>query len=251
MDSILARSWAALDQLVVKHPGARVSGGIFLYERQASVLSALIRRLVHINSGEQVTVCETGFGAGHSAALFLASHESVQVVSFDLFNRPYQLRAVELLQKRHRGRLTPILGDSCTTVPRFTGRCDLLHGSSLCRSDNIDLVARTSCGTILTSTAMDSLVDRAVYFGPRAQWRQLLTRGCINKTVCYTEESRALARDYNFRKARQGNISHKWCVAVTTGKCSSAAGREAACHQQSSMAGLLDLCPQARIKIPD
>lgn len=54
------------------------------------------------NSVRRFTVCETGFAAGHSAALWLSSHPSVDVVSFDMFDRPYQQKCTHF-RSFHRG----------------------------------------------------------------------------------------------------------------------------------------------------
>lgn len=37
-----------------------------------------------------------------------------------------------------------VVGDSCSTVKQFGKKCDFIHGSSLCRTDNIDRKSRVS-----------------------------------------------------------------------------------------------------------
>ena len=127
-----------------------------------------------------------------------------------------------LLRRRFYKRFSYVKGDSCETVPKYLStrnhNCDVLHGSSLCPTDNIDLVYGSPCGVILTSTAMSSLSDPAVYFGPQAQWRRLRDEGCINDITCFTEGTSVLERDFLFApKGRE--VSHSFCFAVTTGKC--------------------------------
>ena len=62
----------------------------------------------------RVLVCETGFAFGHSAALFLGASKHVDVVSFDLFDRPAQSTALAALRRAFPGQtLTNIAGDSC------------------------------------------------------------------------------------------------------------------------------------------
>ena len=242
--------WKDIDAVIESYrqtnvKNSKVSGGIFLYPRQAVYLVNIIEKLVDAKSNEArnnptkndkkdaagelskksrpIRICETGFGAGHSAALFLSTSKVVEVVSFDKFDRPYQLDIVNSLKKRFPGRLRHVIGDSCKTVPAFMkdkneAPCDFLHGSSLCRSDNIDLVQHAKPGTILTSTAMNSLKDRDVYFGPKAQWRKLRDGHCIEGIVCFEEESRKLEKSFIFSRNNE-SISHKFCFARTTGDC--------------------------------
>mmetsp|Transcript_27038 Transcript_27038/g.41413 ORF Transcript_27038/g.41413 Transcript_27038/m.41413 type:complete len:276 (-) Transcript_27038:249-1076(-) len=249
-------------------------------------------------------ICETGFGAGHSAALFLSSFDNddvkmdVRVVTFDKFDRPYQLPIVKKLQQKFEGRLTYIQGNSCKTVPAYlekkqehrngSGRtrdetdgnnvnddtfdfagCDFLHGSSLCPTDNIDLVRHAKCGTILTSTAMHSLSDTAVYFGPNAQWRKLREDRCIADITCFRENPLELDPDHSYIFAKNMKIiAHEFCFARVTGVChySRDGGRagggrrrhgdatdlldddECADHSTSDL--LSNLCPEDTIEPP-
>jgi hypothetical protein len=94
-------------------------------------------------------------GSGHSAALFLSISPNVKVISFDKFDREYQHASVLALRAIFGNRLQQIVGDSCEKVKKYTNQCDFLHGSSLCETDNIDLIHKSSGGVTLTSTAMD------------------------------------------------------------------------------------------------
>ena len=66
-----------------------------------------------------VTVCETGFGVGHSAAVFLGASEAVRVVSFDLFDSAAKREALRALQSLHPGRLRPVAGSLPTSLRQF------------------------------------------------------------------------------------------------------------------------------------
>ena len=186
------------------------------------------------------------FGSGHSAALFLEASPLVDVVTFDRFDRPYQLPIASRLRRRHPGRYTVVRGDSCETVPAFRGRCDFLHGSSLCPTDNLDLVGKAGCGVQLTSTAMQTVRHPRVYFGgPQAQWSVLRAAGCVRDIRCYDEapltpgvDSRTpqlfhgghasasaagaggVGRPGTRVDTGAGAVPQAFCVAVTTGKCS-------------------------------
>jgi len=238
----LLSSWQSIDAQVAAYPQARVSGGIFLYPRQQVLFSEIVDKFAKglaSHPGRPLRICETGFGAGHSAALFLAASPNTVVVSFDRFDRPYQKPAAQILLKKYPTRFTTITGNSCLTVPetlsskwnpepvdiRENGeltskpiQCDLLHGSSLCLSDNTDLVQNSPPGALLTSTSMGSLEDKEVYFGPKAQWTGLRANGCIRDITCFAEEDTEVKQDFIF--SRRGNkMRHKFCIAIVTGKC--------------------------------
>jgi hypothetical protein len=237
-----------------RYPSDRVSGGIFLYPRQASLLTTLIQEISTRNDldGRPVTVCETGFGAGHSMVLFgnaaVFAHVKkvqvrtkqqsepgpIQILSFDKYDRSYQLDLWQTLNTTmttmmnlppHSFRYIP--GNSCRTVPTALSEefvnnnhtCDILHGSSLCPSDNVDLVEHSPCGTLLTSTAMGNLEDPAVYFGPNAQWRALRDRDCITQPICFQEAPLQLKQNYVFGGEGQ-SFTSVFCIAMVTGVCS-------------------------------
>lgn len=251
----LLQTWKAIDEEVAKHPKTRVSGGIFLYPRQTALIKALVEFIAQgIHAPDRpLTVCETGFGAGHSSALFLDTAQgfhpngrsSITLHAFDKFDRPYQLPALTIVQQHYPGHNAfHYTGDSCRTVPRalnpvdttttegegalYSGaRCDILHASSLCPTDNIDLVENSPCGVLLTTTAMDSLTDNVVYFGPKGQWTRLRERGCIRDITCFREEKRKLDRTFVFSK-NGAVIDHRFCFAITTGKCQKQKGAKKA-----------------------
>lgn len=247
-EEILYDSWKLIHNITLLYPGSEVSGGIFLYPRQSMLISYLIQREIASraaqNDFEPFRVCETGFGSGHSAALFLSSHPNVEVVSFDKFDRPYQNAAFLALRGVYGKRLTRSIGDSCLTVKAYGKQCDFLHGSSLCRTDNIDLIHNSGAGVTLTSTAMkvntisifivatfqcthlirdllsfQSLEDRSVYFGNNAQWATLRKQHCISNIVCFEDEEIELDKNLHLARGKQQRIAHKFCFAVNTGNC--------------------------------
>ena len=160
-EDMVRDSWKMIEEITSMYPGSDVSGGIFLYPRQTILLSYLIQKEVSFmkhtskkKKFKRMRICETGFGSGHSAALFLAASPDIEVVSFDFFDRPYQMASVNALNAFFGNRLTIIKGDSCVQVRRYSGICDFLHGSSLCGQDNIELIHKSDAGVTLTSTAM-------------------------------------------------------------------------------------------------
>jgi hypothetical protein len=66
------------------------------------------------------TVCETGFGAGHSALLFLLAAPAARVHSFDRGDAPHALPAHDWLDARFPGRLALYVGeDAAPALPRL------------------------------------------------------------------------------------------------------------------------------------
>ena len=89
-------------------------------------------------------VCEVGFNAGHSTALWLSVNPTVTVETFDLFGEAkglafsqrlaakmtgFMTPNLHLLQRLFPGRLTAHRGDSLQTVPAasLVRPCDLVH----------------------------------------------------------------------------------------------------------------------------
>jgi hypothetical protein len=82
----IQRKWDTLDKTIQQnYSKIRVSRGIFLYPRQTAILSYLICRIqqeigslppFHNKNATMpdITVCETGFGSGHSMALLQLLH---------------------------------------------------------------------------------------------------------------------------------------------------------------------------------
>ena len=89
----------------------------------------------------------------------------------------------------------------------------------VCKDDNIKLIEKANAGAILTSTAMDSLTDKSVYFGDGAQWATLQKNGCIENIECFGEEEMTLSAEFVFSRGKDQTISHKFCIAVSTGTC--------------------------------
>jgi hypothetical protein len=221
--------WNDIDNITSSYPNPKLSGGLFLYPKQVMYFRNLIlqkvkdQKVINRRQDNKYTICETGFGAGHSAAFFLSLSPEIQLLSFDKFDRPYQLQALKDLQRKYPGRIHHVQGDSCSTVPSFfqssnatNWQCDFLHGSSLCPTDNLDLVRYAggekakNClvSRILTSTAMSSIHDSHVYFGPNAQWRRLRQAGCITDITCFKEAKRSTKGKFIFAKKGMTAMTH-------------------------------------------
>eukprot|EP00571_Detonula_confervacea_P000538 CAMPEP_0172318456 /NCGR_PEP_ID=MMETSP1058-20130122/34927_1 /TAXON_ID=83371 /ORGANISM="Detonula confervacea, Strain CCMP 353" /LENGTH=1694 /DNA_ID=CAMNT_0013033295 /DNA_START=295 /DNA_END=5379 /DNA_ORIENTATION=+ len=254
-DAMLQDSWRLIGNITSLYPGSDVSGGIFLYPRQTILLTYLVQRELasraaekrNSNNLEPFRICETGFGSGHSAALFLSAAPNVEVVSFDSYSRPYQSASFHALKGYFGKRLTRVIGDSCDTVKSYAKQCDFLHGSSLCNTDNIDLIHKSGAGVTLSSTAMKSLEHRKVYFGKDAQWATLLQNNCIGNVFCFREEEMILDSKLHLARGREQRISHQFCFAVNTGTC----GTESKMQATVVSTWLKDdFCPTWRIPLP-
>ncbi len=91
------------------------------------------------------TVCETGFHAGHSTFLWLASNPNIHVFSFDAGEYDYARPMAELLSTMFAARLTLTWGDSVQTIPQFRKynpgvTCDVIvvdggHTATVAQSD--------------------------------------------------------------------------------------------------------------------
>ena len=137
-EKMLEESWQHINGITNRYPGSDVSGGIFLYPRQTMLLTYLVQREVASRSSingasgkpKPFRICETGFGSGHSSALFLSAAPNVEVVTFDRFDRPYQTATFTALRSLYGQRITRVIGDSCAAVKRYNKECHFLHGSS-------------------------------------------------------------------------------------------------------------------------
>ena len=91
------------------------------------------------------TVCETGFNAGHSTFMWLASNPKVRVFSFDIGSHGYAKAMADTLSNLFVGRLTVTWGNSMETIPTFHKNnpdvsCDLViidggHTTKIAQAD--------------------------------------------------------------------------------------------------------------------
>jgi predicted O-methyltransferase YrrM len=76
------------------------------------------------------TICEVGFNAGHSAAVWLMANPNATLHTFDLWSHgPAGRAGLQLLKTRFPGRILAHVGDSLHTIARTTiaPPCDLVH----------------------------------------------------------------------------------------------------------------------------
>lgn len=80
------------------------------------------------------TLCEVGFGAGHSTLLYLSMNPNLTVYTFDIFELgPFQAAGADFIRRGPHGtRWHAFKGDSALTVPDFAAEhpgltCDIVH----------------------------------------------------------------------------------------------------------------------------
>jgi len=77
------------------------------------------------------TICEVGFNAGHSTALWLSANPTAHVYTWDLFDLSLGVATSSYLKQRFPNRLTTSKGNSLTSIPRTNlppgVMCDLVH----------------------------------------------------------------------------------------------------------------------------
>ncbi|ELU05415.1 hypothetical protein CAPTEDRAFT_205468 [Capitella teleta] len=96
--------------------------------------SKLVQQMVYVKLAQLPfvnTICETGFNAGHSTLIWLASKANTRVYSFDLGDHVYAKYMADYLKTKHPGRLTVTWGDTMKTLPAFAKehpevQCDLI-----------------------------------------------------------------------------------------------------------------------------
>jgi len=77
----------------------------------------------HASRPDVETICESGFGFGHSSALFLEANPIAVVISLDLFDAHPE--SLKLFNEMFPGRFFFFVGDSAQTIPMLN---DLLRG---------------------------------------------------------------------------------------------------------------------------
>ena len=230
----VCRSWAALDRLISKHvrwshvfgshTRERLSGGIFLYEKQAAHTISLVLGILKRRGS--ATVCETGFNAGHMALLVLTL-PNTSVVTFDVFDRSYQRVVLRYLQQTLglSPRLKAVTGDSLNSVGNFAEahrdlRCDLAHPSVPGRenSDLLSLRALSRRGAWVMPTALGR--DNAEVYGPRGSWPSAIRDGLIVDSRCAPAmRPRVVGSQYRFTAGpmmREALVDHIFCAGRYT-----------------------------------
>lgn len=134
-------------------------------------------------------ICETGFGAGSSAAAFLLGEPNAKVISFDLMTHGWSQPAVALLGKQFPEHVQVIIGNSVTAVPWYitqypNTRCDVSHvdgsrSAEVAFADIINLGRMSSPNGLLLVSSINNE-------GPRRAFNQAIMEGRVRGMGCYT-----------------------------------------------------------------
>jgi hypothetical protein len=87
---------------------------------QVSRYYALASSLAASSLGNNTTICEIGYNAGHSAAVMLTAAPHAQLYVFDIFDHPlhpWAERSMRLMRETVPTRLNFVKGSSSDTLP--------------------------------------------------------------------------------------------------------------------------------------
>eukprot|EP00195_Chlamydomonas_chlamydogama_P008006 CAMPEP_0202897814 /NCGR_PEP_ID=MMETSP1392-20130828/6492_1 /ASSEMBLY_ACC=CAM_ASM_000868 /TAXON_ID=225041 /ORGANISM="Chlamydomonas chlamydogama, Strain SAG 11-48b" /LENGTH=338 /DNA_ID=CAMNT_0049583565 /DNA_START=117 /DNA_END=1133 /DNA_ORIENTATION=+ len=154
------------------------------------------------------TICEIGFNAGHSSAVFLHANPEAVLYQFDIMEQAYSNRSTTFFKRKYGDRFHFIKGSSTDTLPWFRSQnitCDLfsvdgVHNMEYCMTDVVNAVSLMRVGSILIA---DDVID--LFPQCRDGFNKVVEAGYFKDVVC----------------DHQPNVADKkWChatVAKTTG----------------------------------
>lgn len=165
----------------------------------------------HVARGPTVkNICEVGFNAGHSAAVFLNANPQATVHSFDIGQFPYTRGNVRLMKELFDNRFDFILGPSATTVPDFQWRrtdvkCDVIsvdgdHSTEGTYADLVNFRKLASCRNWV-------LMDDAGWNSTNSAWQRAKDEGIITQVECFVDMSPR--PDYQFMDFPD---NRSWCL---------------------------------------
>lgn len=145
----------------------------------------------HVARGPTVkTICEVGFNAGHSAALFLNANPEAKVIAFDIGQFPYTLGNLQLMKDLFGDRFEYILGPSETSVPEFHRQrpevqCDIIsvdgdHSTEGTFSDLANFKPLASCRNWV-------LMDDAGWNSTNQAWQNSKDAGFLTQLECFAD----------------------------------------------------------------
>ena len=149
------------------------------------------------------TICEVGFNAGHSAAVFLTANPHATFYAFDLMEYPYAERMVKYMKRIFGDRLHVVKGLSSDTLPWFRTQnitCDIFsidgdHNYDGALRDFVQAVKIMSPGALLIA---DDVSPSAA--GVLKAWEDLNAHGYVVNKTC---DSRDL-----------GHWFKRWCIGT-------------------------------------
>jgi len=168
------------------------------------------------------TICEVGFNAGHSAALFLNANPDARVIAFDIGQFQYTLGNLRLMKELFGNRFDYVLGPSAESVPEFRRMfpdvtCDVIsvdgdHSTAGTYADLVNFLDFASCRNWV-------LMDDAGWQSTNAAWQLAKDTGVLTQVECFVDTSPR--PDFQFMDFP---TNRSWClgflnVGDTNGTC--------------------------------
>jgi len=170
----------------------RESRRYFVY-REGTVVSsekALAMYFEVARSPHVRTMCETGFNAGHSAAVFLTANPQANMLSFDLGQFDYTVGMGEMMKELFQERFDLILGDSKFSLVEFQRRypdtkCDIIsvdgdHSTEGAYADLKNFREMASCRNWV-------LMDDVGWNSTNSAWQMAKDDGIITQVECFVD----------------------------------------------------------------
>jgi len=165
----------------------------------------------HVARGPTVkNICEVGFNAGHSAAVFLNANPDATMYSFDIGQFPYTISNAGLMKQLFADRFEYIPGSSQTSVPEFHSlnpgvKCDVFsvdgdHSTEGTFADLANFRSMASCRNWV-------LMDDAGWNSTNSAWQRAKDEGIITQVECFADMNPR--PDYQFMDFP---TNRSWCL---------------------------------------
>jgi len=134
------------------------------------------------------TICEIGFNAGHSSAVFLHSNPEAVMYQFDIMMLPYSERNMALFRKNYGDRFHFIKGSSTDGVPWFKKTqqkvCDIfsvdgMHEYPYCLTDMLNALSVMRVGSVMIADDISDMFPTC-----RDAWNKVVAEGYLKDHVC-------------------------------------------------------------------
>jgi len=157
-------------------------------------------------------ICEVGFNAGHSTAIFLNANPRAKVWSWDLGQFDYTLRQVELAKQLFPERFHMTLGPSQSSIPEFHEmnpevKCDVFsvdgdHSTEGTYEDLKNFQKMANCRNWV-------LMDDAGWNSTNTAWQKAKDDGILTQMECFADM--APMPNYQFMDFPE---NRSWCVGM-------------------------------------
>lgn len=165
----------------------------------------------HVARGPTVkNICEVGFNAGHSAAIYLNANPQAKVYSFDIGQFSYTRGNAELMKSLFPDRFEYISGPSGETLKQFFEerpdvKCDVIsvdgdHSTEGTLADLENFRRLASCRNWV-------LMDDAGWNSTNSAWQAAKDAGIITQVECFADMNPR--PDYQFMEYPN---NRSWCL---------------------------------------